>query len=378
MINALFRCLLAASTLTLLTPHAGAQTREIIIGQVAPFSGPQAVTGKAIHAGARLYLDQVNAEGGINGARLRLVTRDDAQKPTETLRLAQELLQQESPVALLGTVGTSNIQALIDDGLLSRANLALVGPTSGASGVIKGKNVFVVRASYHEEVNRLFQSLTSLQMNRVGLVYQDDGLGQDVSAGADAAASRHQIQIVARSGYERNTVKVEGAVKAMLAARPQAIFLGATTAAAIEFVRQYRQQGGDATLYGMSIIDTQQLLGKLGPDLARGFAFSAVLPLEGQTSFGIAREYQRLKAQHPDPDLSARSIEGYIAAKALVQALRTAQAGGNPGPAGVLRALQGTRKQDLGGYLLDFSQPGRSGSSYVDFAMFGSAGKIIH
>lgn len=378
MMNTILRCLLAACTLAVLTSNAGAQTREILIGQVAPFSGPQAVTGKAIHAGARLYLDQVNAEGGINGARLRLVTRDDAQKPAETLRLTRELLQQESPVALLGTVGTSNIQALIDDGLLSRANLALVGAGSGASSILKSRNVFVVKASYHEEVNRLFQSLTSLQVNRIGLIYQDDGMGQDVIAGAEAAADRYQVQIVARSSYERNTVKVENAVKAMLAARPQAIFLGATTAAAIEFVRQYRQQGGDASLYGMSVIDTQQLLGKLGTDLARGFAFSAVLPLESQATIGIAREYQRQKALRPDPDLSGRSIEGYIAAKALVQALRTAQASGNPGPAGVLRALQGARKQDLGGYALDFSQPGRSGSSYVDFAMFGNAGKIIH
>lgn len=367
---------LAASLLAVLVPfvplEAAAQARELVIGQVAPFSGPQAVTGKAIHAGIRLYFDQVNAQGGVKGARLRLVTRDDAQKPEQTVSLARELIQQEAPVALIGTVGTTNVDALVADGVLVRAGLPLVGAVSGASSAIAGRNVFVTKASYHDEVNRLFTSLAGLGMKRVGLVFQDDALGKDVIAGADAAAPRAGIELIARAGYERNTVKVEQAVEAMLKANPQVVFLGATTAAAIEFVRQYRARGGDATLYGLSIIDTRQLLAQLGPAGARGFAFSVVLPLEGQQTIEVNREYLRLREQSRDPDLSARSIEGFIAAKALVHALRGADGGG------VLKSLQAMRKVDLGGYTLDFGQPGRPGSSYVDFAMLGDGGKVVH
>lgn len=371
---------LAAGLLALLVPlapsGAAAQTRELVIGQVAPFSGPQAVTGKAIHAGIRLYFDQVNAQGGVKGARLRLVIRDDAQKPEQTVALARELIQQEAPVALIGTVGTTNVDALVADGVLVRAGLPLVGAVSGASSAIGGRNVFVTKASYHDEVNRLFTSLSGLGMKRVGLVYQDDALGQDVIAGADAAAPRAGISLIARAGYERNTVKVEQAVEVMLKANPQVVFLGATTAAAIEFVRQYRARGGDATLYGLSIIDTRQLVAQLGPAGARGFAFSVVLPLEGQQTIEVNREYLRLRAASADPDLSARSIEGFIAAKALVHALRSAE--GAPGSGAVLKSLQAMRKVDLGGYTLDFGQPGRPGSSYVDFAMLGDGGRVVH
>lgn len=242
--------------------------------------------------------------------------------------------------------------------------------------MISGRNVFVVKASYHDEVKRLFESLAGQGMKRVGVVFQDDGLGADVIAGAELAAPANGIELVARSGYERNTVKVEQSVEDMLTARPQAVFLGATTAAAIEFVRQYRSRGGDAIIYGMSIIDTQQLLAKLGPAAARGFAFSIVLPMEAQTTLEVSREYSRLKEKSGDPELSARSIEGFIAAKTLVHALRSS--GGSAAiAAGVLRALQGARGVDLGGYRLDFTEAGRSGSSYVDFAMFGSGGKLI-
>lgn len=355
-----------------------AQGREIVVGQVAPFSGPQAVTGRAIHAGVKLYLDHVNAQGGVRGAKIRLLTRDDAQQAAQTVALTRELIASESPVALIGTVGTANVEALIADGVLQSSGVPLVGAVSGASSAIAGNKVFVIKASYHEEVNRLFTNLAGLGIKRVGLVYQDDALGQDVIAGADAAARRHGIELIARAGYPRNTVEVGEAVAAMVKAEPQVVFLGATTAAAIEFVRQYREGGGLATLYGMSIIDTRQLLAKLGPEGARGFAFSVVLPLETQRTIAVNLEYLRLRDQSKDADLSARSIEGFIAAKALVHALQSAAAGGAPTPAAVVKSLQAMRKVDLGGYALDFGQQGRSGSSYVDFAMLGDGGRVVH
>lgn len=367
-----------ASLLAFCLPfELAAQGREIVVGQVAPFSGPQAVTGRAIHAGVKLYVDHVNAQGGVHGMKIRLVTRDDAQQAAQTVALARELIARESPVALIGTVGTTNLEALIADGVLQKSGVPLVGAVSGASSVIAGKNVFVIKASYRDEVNRLFANLAGLGIKRVGLVYQDDALGQDVIAGADAAARSHGIELAARAGYPRNTVEVGEAVTAMVQAEPQVVLLGATTAAAIEFVRQYREHGGLAMLYGMSIIDTRQLLAKLGPDGARGFAFSVVLPLETQRTSAVNLEYLRLRDQSKDADLSARSIEGFIAAKALVHALQSAAASGMPTPAAVVKNLQAMRKVDLGGFVLDFGQPGRSGSSYVDFAMLGDGGRVV-
>ena len=66
------RNFLSAVALALLAVALPASAAEdIVIGQVAPFSGPQAVTGKAIHAGAKLYFDAVNARGGVRGRRIQ-------------------------------------------------------------------------------------------------------------------------------------------------------------------------------------------------------------------------------------------------------------------------------------------------------------------
>jgi ABC-type branched-subunit amino acid transport system substrate-binding protein len=255
------------------SPFAALAVEPIVIGQVAPFSGPQAVTGKAIHAGAKLYFDADNIRDGVRGRPIKLVTRDDVQKPEDTVRLTRELIAAEAPMAMLGTVGTTNLEALATDGV-----------------------------------------------------------------------------------------------------QPQVVFHGATTAAAIEFVKQYAKAGGTGTLYGMSIIDTEALLRALGPQGSRGYAFSVVLPLAKQTQRAVVREYLELRQASNDAGLSARSIEGFIAAKALVKVLETIP---TPTPASLATALQQAKAVDVGGYVLDFSNKERTASNYVDFAMFGSDGKIV-
>lgn len=346
---------------------------DIVVGQVAPFSGPQAVTGRAIHAGVKLYIDAVNARGGIKGQRIKLVTRDDAQKPDETVRLIKEIVAQESPVALIGTVGTSNLEAVGKDGVLDRQHVSMIGAISGAASVARTSGMLVVKASYRDEVHRLFNQLSQLGMTRVGLVYQDDGLGKDVLAGAADAAKQYGIKLVAQAGYERNTTNVQAAVEAMQKAEPQAIFLGATTAAAVEFVKAFGTRRS-TTIYGMSIIDPEVLLKKLGPEQSAGYAFSVVLPLPSDEKVPLVREYLALQAKADNPDLSTRSIEGFIAAKTLVRALEKTP---RMTPEAVATTLQGLTNFDLGGYHLDFTEAGRGGSRYVNFAMIGARGRIV-
>lgn len=351
---------------------APAAHADIVIGQVAPFTGPQAVTGKAIHAGAKLWIDEINAKGGIRGQRIKLVTKDDGQKPEETVRLVKELIDKETPIAMIGTVGTSNLEALKQDGVLEKSRVSMLGAVSGATSVLNARNMYAVKASYREEVERLFKQLGSMGRTRVGIVYQDDGLGRDALAGAQASAKTHGLTLVAQSGYARNTTEVGKAVEEMVRQSPDVIFLAATTAAAIEFTSRYQTAGGHAGLYGMSIIDVQALLTKLGPDRARGFAFSLVLPTDDRQDRELVRDYQRLRQSANDPALSSRSVEGFIAARALVKALERTP---NLTAPNLSETLERGFETDVGGHRLVFGK-GQT-SRYVDFAVLGTGGRLV-
>jgi branched-chain amino acid transport system substrate-binding protein len=348
--------------------------KEIVVAQVAAFSGAQAGSGKAIRAGIKLYVDQVNRSGGIGGERIKLVSYDDGYKAEETVRLVKEVLAKQTPIAFVGVLGTANNEALIKDGVLARANVPLIGAISGASSMIGAPNIFVTKASYQDEVRRLFDILSLIGNTRVAVVYQNDGFGKDILAGAELAAPKLGINLVAKAPYERNTTKVEAAVHEVLKSDAQVVYLGAVTTAAVEFIKQYRQGGGTAQIFGVSVIDVEALKRSLSNDLLEGYGLGVLWPLTTTRSVAMIREYQKLAAAAKDPDLAERSMEGYIAAKVLVHALRQTHSS----PAALAKVVRGMRDVDLGDFFIDFTHPERTGSQFVDFAIVDKAGKIQH
>ncbi len=350
-----------------------ATAKDIVIAQIAPLSGVQASAGKAYAAGLRLGFDAVNASGGIYGTPLRLVSVDDAYKPEDTVRLAKETIARESPVAFAATVGTANADALIKAGVLTASGVPLIGPSSGANSVIGQPGVFLTKASYADEVNQLFMTLGGMGLTRVAVLFQDDGYGRDLLSSATALAPKYNIELIAKSPYDRITGNVEPAVAALLKADAQVIFLAAISAPAASFIKSYKQRGGNAMLIGPSPVDISYLQKQLSKELLRGYVASTVGPVESRTSLPIVREYIKLKTANPSSDFGTRSFEGFVTARVIITALQR----GKATPEGVSAALKALRALDLGGVSIDFADLKRGGGSYVDFVTIDRMGAII-
>ncbi len=364
---------MASAVLLASSAAFAAPARDIVIAQVAPQSGVQASSGKAYTAGLRLGFNAVNANGGINGVPLRLVTVDDAYKPEETVRLAKELLARESPVAFAATVGTANADALIKAGVLTESGVPLVGPSSGAGSVIGQPGIYSTKASYADEVNQLFSTLNSMGLSRVAVLYQDDGYGRDLLNSANALAPKYKVELVARSPYDRITGNVEKSISDLLKVDTQVIFLAAISAPAANFIKGYKQRGGTAMLIGPSPVDIAYLQKNLSKEQLRGYVASTVGPIETRTSLPIIRDYLKLKAANPSPDYGMRSLEGYVTARVIVAGLQR----GKATPDGLQQGLRSIRALDLGGVSVDYSDLKRGGSNYVDFVTIDRSGSIV-
>jgi branched-chain amino acid transport system substrate-binding protein len=356
-----------------LLASAQAAGREIVVAQVAAFTGAQASSGKAIRAGIKLYFDHINQAGGVGGDRLTLITYDDGYKAEETVRLVKEVLAKEAPMAFIGVLGTANNEAIIKDGILARSNVPLVGAISGASTMIGAPNMFVTKASYHDEVQRLFELLSFIGVSRVAVVYQDDGFGKDIVSGAEKAAPATRVKLVVKAPYERNTTNVKAAVQSVLESDAQVIYLGAVTSAAVEFIRQYRQGLGSAQIYGVSVIDVNSMKRTMKPEELSGYGFGVLWPLTTARTFQMVREYQQLAKDAKNPDLAERSMEGFIAAKVLVHALRQTRSS----PAALTKTVRGMKGVDLGGFYVDFTRSQRTGSQFVEFAILNKDGHVL-
>jgi ABC-type branched-subunit amino acid transport system substrate-binding protein len=206
---------------------------DIVVGQVAPLSGLLAPTGNHVRAGAQLYFDAINATGGVNGQKIRLVSKDDGYKVPETVKQTKALIDEAQPIALFGYAGTGNVEAVLKEKILEDNGIPLVMIRTGASSLAKSGNpwMFITRAGYGGEIDKIFQLYGASGYRNYAVFYQDDPFGQDGLASAETLAEKRGCTIVAKGSYAKNTTDVANAVKIITAAAPHAVIMVANTAA---------------------------------------------------------------------------------------------------------------------------------------------------
>ena len=350
---------------------------EVVIGQVAPLTGALGTTGQQMVLGGKIYFDWVNSQGGVNGATIRQEVVDDGYKVPDTVRLTRALLAKPEVVALFGFAGTANITQLLADGVLEQGGAALVAPYTGGEPLRSPFNpwIFHLRASYGDEAEHMVQQLTTLNMSRIAVVYQDDGFGKAGLAGVEAALAKRNLKLATSAGYERNTDKVEDAAKAIRAADAQAVIMIAINKAAGAFVKRYRELGGGAQLMSISVVDPAEIVKIAGLKNAHGVGISQVVPYPYQPRLPVVREFQQLLEKYaPEAEVNYTNFEEFLGAKVLVEGLR--RAGPEPTRAKLIKALESLRNFDLGGITVSYSPTNRVGSRYVEVTVIDGEGRL--
>lgn len=357
---------------------APAWAADIVIGQIAPLSGVLASTGQQMVLGGSLYFRHVNATGGVHGQKIVVQVADDGYKVDDTVRLTREFLANPELVALYGFAGTSNVGKLLSDGVLEQGGAALVAPYTGGEPLRSPFNpwIFHVRAGYADETEHMVQQVTTLGMARIAVMYQDDGFGKAGLDGVQKALAKRGLELSAAAPYDRNTDQVDAAVAKILQSDAQAVIMIAVNKPASAFIQRYREAGGGAQLYNISVVDPAEIVKLAGLKNAHGLGISQVVPFPYQPNLPVVREYQALlKKYAPDEHVNYTSFEQFLGAKVLVEALR--RAGPAPTRARVLKALETLGPYDLGGITVNFSPSNRVGSRYVEVTVIGRSGRLM-
>ena len=370
---------LAALLALFAAPVLAAGPGEIVIGQVAPLTGTIASTGEEYVAGGAAYFAHVNATGGVYGRPIRVVVKDDGYKPDQTLAMTREMLTNDKPLALFGFVGTGNVLALNKNRILEDAGIPLLAPYTGANDLREPMNplIFHIRASYSDETSRMVEQLHTLGLRRFAVFYQDDPFGKSGLAGADSALQKLGMKTVASGRYDRTKPEeVDAAVTAIAAAEPDAVIMVSVNRASAAFIKKMRAQGNRARMFSISVVNFKDLLKNAGEDTVRGVGISQVMPFPYATQMPVVREFQQMMAKYqPGKTLSYASIESFIAAKVLVEAIR--RSGGNPTREKVAAQLEKLNDYDAGGFMIKFGPGNRVGSRFVEVTVIGPNGKLM-
>lgn len=358
---------------------AAAAREDIVIGQVAPLTGTIAGTGDEYVAGGAAYFAHINAQGGIYGRKIRVVVKDDSYKPDQTLALTRQLLAEDKPLALFGFVGTGNVLALTRNKVLEEAGIPLLAPYTGAQDLREPMNphIFHIRASYTDETARMVEHLHTIGLRKFAVMYQDDPFGKSGLAGAESALEKLGLKAVGKGGYDRTKPEeVDAAVAAIAPTEPDAIIMVSVNRASAAFIKKMREKGSKARLFSISVVNFKELLKNAGEDMARGIGISQVMPSPYSALVPVAREFQALMKKHqPEKVVSYASMESFIAAKILVEAIR--RAGGNPTRDKVMAHLEKMNSYDAGGFKVSFSPGNRVGSRFVEVTVIGPGGKLM-
>lgn len=351
---------------------AGAQVPEIVIGQSAGYTGRTTSSVKEFMEGAQAYFDAVNKRGGVAGRKIFLNTLDDGYLPELVADNTRRLIDEDKAVALFGYFGDAPVNAALP--IIKEKRIALVGAVTGAEAHRSNPNLFFVRASYQMEAEKIVAQGTAQGLNKFAIFFQNDEFGKDVLAGLQKALDSRKLPLAGQGTYERNSLKVDDAVGKIAATMPQSIVMACTLEACAEFVRQIKKRGLTPRFNHLSSIDIASLHKELG-ELSRGLEVSRVVPPPQSQSVPVVNEYAKaLKDFAPKAQPSSLSLEGYLAAKALVEGLK--RAGANPNRQSLLTALEGMRSVDLGGFVVNFAGPNRRGSDFADVTIIGPGGRV--
>jgi ABC-type branched-subunit amino acid transport system substrate-binding protein len=378
------------------TPSAsapGVTSREIRIGMSAAFKGTAAGLGTEFYRGAQAYYDEVNARGGVYGRTLTVIGLDDNYEPLPCVRNTIQLLEKDPVFFLSNYVGTPTLtRALPVIKRYADQQVVLVGNFTGAQPQREApyvEHVFNVRASYRQEMAALVERFWQSGARRIGVFSQADAYGRSGTDGVSRALAARGARITAETTYQRGAQfadDVAPAVTALRRAGVDAVLCTGAYQGCGAFVRTARDLGWTVPISNVSLVGSDAMLRLLvqhgkttGRDYTRALVNSQVVPSYDDVSLPGVVEYRGLMDRY-NPTVPAAlrddryapqrysfiSLEGYVNARVIVEALR--RAGPHPTRSGLRHALESLKAFDLGiGATLSFGPDRHQGLDSVYF-----------
>jgi branched-chain amino acid transport system substrate-binding protein len=331
--------------------YAQSASNAVRIGMSAAFRGTAAGLGTEFYRGAQAYYSEINARGGVFGRPITVVALDDGYNPDPCIRNTIQLLEREKVFFLSNYVGTPTLtRALPVIKQYADQHVVLVGNFTGAQPQREapyGDQVFNIRASYRQEMMALVDRFWQAGARRLGVYYQIDAYGRSGTDGVARGLAARNAKITAEATYVRGAKFEEdmtAAVQALREAGCDAVLCTGAYQGCGAFVRSARDAGWTVPISNVSFVGSDAMLALLvkhgkakGRDYTRALINSQVVPSYDDVTLPGVVEYRALMdkynpqvpealrdATYIPQKYSFISLEGYVNARVIVEALRRA------------------------------------------------------
>jgi branched-chain amino acid transport system substrate-binding protein len=327
-VAALVLAAMAGSAMSDRVHAAPPASNEIRIGNTAPYTGPASAYGviaKVIAA----YLDKINAEGGINGRKVNMITYDDAYEPTKTMEMTRRLVEDDQVLLTLGTIGT-NTNATIQPYLNSKKVPQLFALSGAAAWDQPREFPWTIGflPTYTAEAQIFAQYLLENHpRSRIAVLYQEDGMGKEYLKGLKDGLSG-KMAIVAETPYKVTDTNIDAQMAKLKASGADVLIEFTTPKFAIMAIKRTVELGWRPLQFAASISNSYSaVIQPAGPQNAEGL-LSAAYRLEGEDAAAAGeaafREWSAFMARYV-PSVSktnGQAVLGYLVSKLTVEVLK--------------------------------------------------------
>jgi branched-chain amino acid transport system substrate-binding protein len=330
-----YRILAAACLAVGLAPVAASAESTIKIGFPIPLSGPTAVYGKPILAGAEMAVAEINAKGGVLGRKLELLSRDSKANADEAVRLARELIIKESVDFLSGTLTSAEAPAVST--VAKENKIVFIAPTSKSTILTDAQHIhpYIFRVASNTDVEGLAGATLMgrwKDVKTVATIAPDYAYGRDSIAGFIAALkkSRPDIQIVDQQWPKLGEPDLTPFITAQMSKNPDAVYCSLFAGDFVNFVKAGTPRGYFKAIKNRLLdpaeVGTPDLAQALGADYPYGIIADSYDPVlwSGNEPAAHKTYIENLKKFTHATYASGWSIVGYQSIYALAAGITKA------------------------------------------------------
>ncbi len=313
-------------------PVAAAAQKPIKVGMPMPLSGPPALFGEPATKGAQMFVDELNAKGGVLGRKLELITRDSKGDANEAVRQARELILKDNVDFLVGTLTSAEGPAV---SVVAKENkIVFIAPIPKTDQLTAADKlhpyVFRVAANTTMEGRSAAEIVAKWPVARVATMSFDYAYGQDVTRSfvEHLKKIKPSAQIVDQQWPKLGEQDYNPFINAQMAKKPEAIFSSIWGGFFVTYSKQARALGMfDVIKYnfiGVGEAGSPETTKSMGADYPVGIWGNSYDAFYwGETAAHkdyTARLSKYLKDEYP----SSWAIQGYIGLQFLAAAIKKA------------------------------------------------------
>jgi branched-chain amino acid transport system substrate-binding protein len=308
---------------------AGGGGGEILVGEYGSLTGAEATFGQSTHNAIMMAIDEVNAAGGVNGRKIKVITEDDQSKAEEAANAVSKLISQNSVVAVLGEVASSNSLAAAP---ICQSNKVPMITPSSTNPTVTEKGDYIFRMCFLDSYQG--ESMAKYLTGKLGIktaaILIDNK--SDYSTGLAGFFERAFIanggRIVGKQSYAKGDNDFKSQLTAIRGTNPQVLYVPGYYNDIGQIAIQARDLGMKQPLVGGDGWESPKLLEIGGKALEGCFYSNHYFPGDPAAAVrDFVNKYKERYGQTPD----ALAALGYDTAKVLADAIR--RAGKTDGPA---------------------------------------------